>query len=119
MMYLPLAPGRRTPAGGAPYRTAPSRYGVASLLGYAACPCVVKSPSLPRQGGVKIHLATAVFARASHEARRLRQNWIGPEHCLLAILAQPSVATEVMAELGATHESVNAQLLRLKSAVKG
>jgi len=56
----------------------------------------------------------AVLRRATKEALRLRQNWLGPEHYLLAALAEPSLAIEAMAELGVTHESVAGQLARMK-----
>jgi ATP-dependent Clp protease ATP-binding subunit ClpA len=48
--------------------------------------------------------------KAAEEARRLRQNWLGPEHYLLALLSEPSGATEVMAERGVTYERLAAHL---------
>ena len=53
--------------------------------------------------------------KAGEEAKRLRQNHIGPEHYLLALIAEPSVATEVMRELGVTHERLAARLGELKT----
>ncbi len=53
--------------------------------------------------------------KAAEEARRLRQNWLGPEHYLLAVLAEPSIATEIMAEVGVTHDSLAAELGRIKT----
>jgi ATP-dependent Clp protease ATP-binding subunit ClpA len=47
---------------------------------------------------------TAVISKAAGEARRLRQNWLGPCHYLLAVLAEPSTAADAMAELGVTHD---------------
>jgi hypothetical protein len=44
--------------------------------------------------------------RAADEARRLAQSWIGPEHVLLALFAEPSPATEALEELGVTRELV-------------
>lgn len=49
------------------------------------------------------------------QARALRQNWLGPEHYLLAVLAEPSLATDVMVGLGATHDAVASRLARLKT----
>jgi ATP-dependent Clp protease ATP-binding subunit ClpA len=60
-------------------------------------------------------LAIGVLSKAAQEARRLRQNWLGPEHYLLALLAEPSIATEVLAALNVTHERLAAQLSGLKT----
>jgi ClpA/ClpB-like protein len=57
-----------------------------------------------------------VVGRVAKEAIRLRQNWLGAEHYLLAVLAEPGVATDVMAELGVTHEGVAIRLARTKTA---
>jgi ATP-dependent Clp protease ATP-binding subunit ClpA len=56
-----------------------------------------------------------VLGKAFKEARQLRQNWMGPEHYLLAVLAEPGVATDAMAELGVTHERVASQLVRMNT----
>ena len=53
--------------------------------------------------------------RAAKEAIRLRQNWLGAEHYLLAVLVEPGVATDVMSELGVTHEGVARELARMKT----
>jgi Clp amino terminal domain, pathogenicity island component len=45
-----------------------------------------------------------VLGRASDQARRLNHGWVGPEHYLLALLAEPSAATEALAELGVTYD---------------
>ena len=45
----------------------------------------------------------------------MRQNWLGAEHYLLAVLAEPGVATEVMADLDVTHEGVAGQLARINT----
>lgn len=45
----------------------------------------------------------------------MRQNWLGAEHYLLALLAESGVATDVMAELGVTHERVASQLARMNT----
>jgi ATP-dependent Clp protease ATP-binding subunit ClpA len=45
-----------------------------------------------------------VISKADVEARGLRQNWLGPCHYLLAVLAEPSTATDAMAGLGVTHD---------------
>lgn len=57
----------------------------------------------------------AMLGKASNEARRLRQNWLGPEHYLLAVLAEPSIAREVMAELGLSYEGLTARLGSLRT----
>jgi ATP-dependent Clp protease ATP-binding subunit ClpA len=44
--------------------------------------------------------------RAADEARRLEHSWIGPEHVLLCLFAEPSLATEALEELGVTRERV-------------
>jgi len=56
-----------------------------------------------------------VLGKAFKEAGRLRQNWLGPEHYLLAVLAEPSVATDAMAAHGVTHERVAGVLARVKT----
>jgi ATP-dependent Clp protease ATP-binding subunit ClpA len=56
-----------------------------------------------------------VLEKAAKEAIQLRQNWLGPEHYLLAVLAEPCVATEAAAELGVTHEGVAGQLARMNT----
>lgn len=45
----------------------------------------------------------------------VRQNHVGPEHYLLALLAQPSLATEVLSELGLTYERLRGKLDELKT----
>ncbi len=54
--------------------------------------------------------------QAADEARRLRQNWLGPEHYLLAVLAGQSDATRAMAELGLTHDRAAALIDGKKGA---
>jgi ATP-dependent Clp protease ATP-binding subunit ClpA len=56
-----------------------------------------------------------VLGKAAKEARQMRQNWLAAEHYLLAVLAEPGVATEVMADLGVTHEGVAGQLDRMNT----
>ncbi len=53
--------------------------------------------------------------KAANEASQLRQNWLGPEHYLLAVLAEPSVATDALAELGVTHHGFAGQLARMNT----
>jgi Clp amino terminal domain, pathogenicity island component len=53
---------------------------------------------------------TRMLGRASEQARRLDQGWVGPEHYLLAVLAEPSAATEALAELGVTYDRLVEQL---------
>ena len=48
------------------------------------------------------NLTTAAFG----EAKALDHGWVGPEHFLLAVLAAPSVATDVLNGLGVDHERV-------------
>lgn len=45
-----------------------------------------------------------MLAAAADQARRLDHGWVGTEHYLLALLAEPSVATKVLAELGITYQ---------------
>jgi ATP-dependent Clp protease ATP-binding subunit ClpA len=45
----------------------------------------------------------------------MRQNWLAAEHYLLAVLAEPGVATGIMAELGVTHEGLAGQLDRMNT----
>jgi hypothetical protein len=51
-----------------------------------------------------------VVGAAAGEARRLGQEWVGPAHFLLAVLAEPGIASDAMAEVGITHERVFRQL---------
>lgn len=53
---------------------------------------------------------TRMVGRAAEQARRLDQGWVGPEHYLLALLAEPSAATETLAELGVTYDRLVEQL---------
>jgi hypothetical protein len=53
--------------------------------------------------------------KAAKEAIQLRQNWLGPEHYLLAVLAEPCVATAAVAELGVTHAGIANQLARIET----
>ncbi|SRR6266508_1275090 len=46
----------------------------------------------------------------SQQARRLNHGWIGPEHYLLALLAEPSVATQALGDLGVTYDRVREYL---------
>jgi ATP-dependent Clp protease ATP-binding subunit ClpA len=51
-----------------------------------------------------------MLGRAADQARRLDHGWVGPEHYLLALLAEPSVATEALAEVGVTYDRLDDQL---------
>jgi ATP-dependent Clp protease ATP-binding subunit ClpA len=42
----------------------------------------------------------------SEQARRLDHGWVGTEHLLLALLAEPSVAAEALADVSVTYERV-------------
>jgi ATP-dependent Clp protease ATP-binding subunit ClpA len=57
----------------------------------------------------------SVLSKAAKKAIALRQNWLGPEHYLLAVLAEPGVATEAMNELGVTHDGVASRLAQMKT----
>lgn len=46
------------------------------------------------------------FSAAFEEARALGDGWVGTEHFLLALLARPSVASDVLVDLGLTHDRV-------------
>ena len=55
----------------------------------------------------------ALLFRAFKEAKDLDHGWVGPEHLLLALLARPSVATDVLAALGMTYDGL-AEYLRTR-----
>lgn len=46
----------------------------------------------------------------------MRQSWVGPEHFLLAVLAEPGVVREVLAGLGLTHDRLATALAGMKIA---
>jgi Clp amino terminal domain, pathogenicity island component len=48
---------------------------------------------------------------ASRQARELGHHWFGGEHLLLALSREPSVARDVLGELGVTHARLLAALL--------
>jgi ATP-dependent Clp protease ATP-binding subunit ClpA len=50
---------------------------------------------------------------ASHQARGLGHHWFGGEHLLLALSQEPSIAREVLGELGVTHERLREALVSL------
>ncbi|HEX6348615.1 MAG TPA: Clp protease N-terminal domain-containing protein [Candidatus Dormibacteraeota bacterium] len=54
-----------------------------------------------------------MVVRAAAEAAKSRQNWIGPCHYLLAVLAQPCLATTALAELGITYQALSSQVSKL------
>ncbi len=47
-----------------------------------------------------------MFGSASSIARRLDHGWVGTEHFLLALLVEPSVAAEALADVGVTYARV-------------
>jgi ATP-dependent Clp protease ATP-binding subunit ClpA len=47
-----------------------------------------------------------MLSSASGIARRLDHGWVGTEHFLLALLAEPSVATEALADVGVAYDRV-------------
>ena len=47
---------------------------------------------------------TDLSRQAFEQARWLEHGWVGPEHFLLALLAESSVASEALAELGVTYD---------------
>ena len=77
------------------------------------------SPASLLSEGHPCTLVIAVWKEAAEEARGLRQNWLGPEHYLLALLNQKCIAVEVMAELGVTHDRLAQQLRATKNIVNG
>lgn len=61
--------------------------------------------------------AAAILSAAPEEARRLRHNYVGTEHILLAIAAdEECLAAKVLAELGATHSTLEGELLQITPA---
>lgn len=50
---------------------------------------------------------------ASDQARELGHHWFGGEHLLLALSQEPSIAREVLGELGVTHEQLREALQSL------
>jgi hypothetical protein len=48
------------------------------------------------------------------QAQQLHHGWVGPEHVLLALLAEPNVASEVLSGLGVTYEQFKEHLEKLK-----
>ena len=50
---------------------------------------------------------------ASHQARGLGHHWFGGEHLLLALSQEPSIAREVLEELGVTYERLREALVSL------
>jgi Clp amino terminal domain, pathogenicity island component len=62
--------------------------------------------------------AGAAFARAANEARALGHHYVGPEHLLLGLLAQPEeLAARALEALGVTPEAVRARVVeRLRPA---
>ncbi len=52
---------------------------------------------------------------AGAEAQKQAHGWLGPEHFLLALLAEPSIATETLADLGVTYDRFDADLRRLRT----
>jgi hypothetical protein len=47
---------------------------------------------------------------ASQQARELGHHWFGGEHLLLALSQEPSIARDVLSELGVTHERLREAL---------
>jgi ATP-dependent Clp protease ATP-binding subunit ClpA len=47
---------------------------------------------------------------ASQQARGLGHHWFGGEHLLLALSQEPSIARDVLGELGVTHERLREAL---------
>lgn len=47
---------------------------------------------------------TDLTRQAFEQARWLEDGWVGPEHFLLALLAEASVATEALGEVGVTYD---------------
>jgi hypothetical protein len=53
---------------------------------------------------------------ASQQARELGHHWFGGEHLLLALSREPSIARDVLGELGVTHARLRAALVGLEGA---
>jgi hypothetical protein len=47
---------------------------------------------------------------AAEQSRLLDHGWTGPEHFLLAVLAEPGIASETLAGLGVSYEQVRERL---------
>jgi len=48
------------------------------------------------------------------QARQLDHEWVGPEHILLSLLAEPNLASEVLGGLGVTYERLKAHITTLQ-----
>jgi hypothetical protein len=48
------------------------------------------------------------------QSKRLNQGWVGTEHILLALLAEPNAASEILSGLGVTYERVLGHITSLK-----
>lgn len=57
----------------------------------------------------------SMLSAAVAEARGVRQNWLGPEHYLLAILKANTVAAEMLAELGIDYWVARDHIRSIKS----
>ena len=55
---------------------------------------------------------------ASQQARELGHHWFGGEHLLLALSREPSIARDVLGELGVTHARLRAALVGLEGAAQ-
>jgi Clp amino terminal domain, pathogenicity island component len=68
---------------------------------------MITPPQLPRVGPDMEWMSTW----ASQQARELGHHWFGGEHLLLALSREPSIARDVLGELGVTHERLLEALL--------
>ncbi len=60
--------------------------------------------------GVLSAAAKEVLTSSQDEAKRLNHSWIGQEHILLALLAQPGPVAQVLSTFGVNVENVRAQV---------
>ena len=58
-------------------------------------------------------MSSTMTRAAFEQAKAVGHGWVGPDHYLLALLAQPSVATEVLKSVGVTYQAVFNRYQRL------
>jgi hypothetical protein len=51
-------------------------------------------------------MSWAMTKAAFEQAKAVGHGWVGPDHFLLALLANPSTATDVLKGLGVTYQTV-------------
>jgi hypothetical protein len=68
----------------------------------------------PRHNDLGYPTVTDLTRQAFDQARRLDHGWVGVEHFLLALLAEPSVAAAALAEFGITYQPFAEYLQNLR-----